>query len=139
MLLDKSWTTFARALGRRGELSADDVRTVEILDLYGALIGNTDKHHGNIAVAWSFDRRHRLLEAYDMLPMRYRPNAHGEIVDRPWKPDLAAGLELARLPRCYALASQFWTDVLHHKLISKSFKTSIAAIHLELLMKFYGG
>ncbi|MES2257413.1 MAG: type II toxin-antitoxin system HipA family toxin YjjJ [Pseudomonadota bacterium] len=132
-MLDQNWTAVARELCRLGELSRKDVETVEILDLYGALIGNTDKHHGNIALAWTFEQRHRPLDAYDMLPMLYRPNTHGEIVGREWVPDLGARLELRHLPQCYGMAYQFWTDVLNDARISREFKKDVAYRHLNTI------
>lgn len=132
-MMDQNWTTVARELGRLGQLSREDVATVEILDLYGSLIGNTDKHHGNIAVAWAFDKPHRLLDAYDMLPMLYRPNAHGEIVARAWVPHLAAKLELRHLPLCYRMAVEFWEGVLRNPLVSGAFKQDVAGPHLTTL------
>jgi len=132
-MLDQNWTAFARELGRLGKLSAKDVATVEILDLFGTLIGNTDKHHGNIAVAWTFDQGHRLLDAYDMLPMLYRPTAHGEIVAREWVPDLGARLELRHLPLCYGMADQFWTDVLNDARISREFKQDVVERHVKTM------
>ena len=137
-MLDQKWTAVARELARMGQLSATDVETVEILDLYGTLIGNTDKHHGNIALAWTFEQRHHLLPAYDMLPMFYRPNAHGEIVPRTWVANLAAGLELRHLPRCYDMAHQFWTAVLNDNRISQAFKDEVARPHLNVLILMNG-
>jgi len=121
-MMDQNWTAVARELGRLGELPDEDITTVEILDLYGSLIGNTDKHHGNIAVAWTLERKHRLLNAYDMLPMLYRPNSHGEIVDREWAPIYLGRVELKHLPRCYEMALQFWMEVLKDPRISDDFK-----------------
>ncbi|WP_133166858.1 HipA domain-containing protein [Solimicrobium silvestre] len=132
-MLDQNWTTVSRELGRLGHLSEKDIETVEILDLYGTLIGNTDKHHGNIALAWTFNGRHQLLDVYDMLPMLYRPNAHGEIVEREWVPNLGARLELIHLQRCYEMANQFWTDVLNDPRISREFKQGIADRHLNTM------
>jgi hypothetical protein len=132
-MMDENWTAVARELHRRGELAQKDVETVEILDLYGALIGNTDKHHGNIALAWEFGQEHRLLEAYDMLPMLYRPNTHGEIVEREWRPNLGARLELRHLSQCFEMAHQFWTDVLGDNRVSQEFKENVATRHLETL------
>lgn len=132
-MMDQNWTAVARELGRRGELSDADIKTVEILDLYGALIGNTDKHHGNIAVAWTLEKKHKLLDAYDMLPMLYRPNTHGEIVERDWVPNLAANLELRHLPQCYKMAYEFWMDVLQDPRISAEFKENVAARHMKTL------
>lgn len=138
-MMDQNWTAVARELGRLGALSEADVKTVEILDLYGALIGNTDKHHGNIAVAWTFEQRHRLLDAYDMLPMLYRPNIHGEIIEREWAPNLGAKLELRHLPQCYRMAHQFWIDVVKDPRISAEFKGKVAHRHLNTLRKLAPG
>lgn len=132
-MMDQSWTAVAHELGRLKELPSQDIETVEMLDLYGALIGNTDKHHGNIAVAWTLERRHRLLDAYDMLPMLYRPNTHGEIVAREWKPNWSGRLELRHLPRCHRMASQFWNAVLDDRRISLDFKEIVAQPHLATL------
>lgn len=132
-MLDQNWTAVASALARLGQLSGADVQTVEILDLFGALIGNTDKHHGNIALAWTLGERHALLAAYDMLPMLYRPNAHGEIVPRHWTPDLGARLALQHLPRCCQMAQAFWGRVLADERISADFKESVARPHVRTL------
>ncbi len=136
-MLDQSWSAAAQELARLGQLPGDDVTTVEILDLFGALIGNTDRHHGNLAVSWEFDRPYRLLPAYDMLPMLYRPNAHGEVVPRQAIPNLGAQLELRHLPHCAGMASQFWTDVLNHERISSAFKIDVARPHLAILQAMY--
>lgn len=132
-MMDQNWTAVARELGRLGQLSTQDVATVEILDLYGALIGNTDKHHGNIALTWTFGQKHALLDAYDMLPMMYRPNTHGEIIQREWIPRLGAGLELKHLPLCYVMAREFWERVMADTRISENFKQDVAHHHLATL------
>lgn len=137
-MLDQNWTAVARELGRREQLSRADVQTVEILDLYGTLIGNTDKHHGNIALAWTFDQRHTLLDAYDMLPMMYRPNTHGEVVPRKWQPNLGAKLELRHLPLCQQMAKIFWQNVLDDNRISADFKDDVAVPHLSTLRELDG-
>jgi len=131
-MMDQNWSAVARELGRLGQLSGDDVVTVEILDLFGALIGNTDKHHGNIAVAWTLERKHRLLAAYDMVPMLYRPNSHGEIVERGWSPNYLGKVEMRHLARCHGMALQFWNDVAEDPRISAGFK-GVAARHVEAL------
>jgi len=131
-MMDQNWTAVARELGRLGELSGKDIMTVEILDLFGSLIGNTDKHHGNIAVSWTFERKHRLLAAYDMLPMLYRPNSHGEIIEREWLPAYMGRVELRHLSKCYDMALQFWEDVVNDPRISEDFK-GVAARHVKAI------
>ncbi|MDB5775194.1 MAG: HipA-like N-terminal protein [Herbaspirillum sp.] len=131
-MLDQNWTAIARELQRRNLLSPADRQTVEMLDLYGTLIGNTDKHHGNIAVSWAFDAPYRLLPAYDTLPMYYRPNAHGEIVHRTWNPSAINRLELRHLPACFHMAQSFWLQVCGDARISEDFK-KVATQHLASL------
>ena len=132
---DQNWTVVASELGRLGHLSKKDVETVGILDLFGTLIGNTDRHHGNMALAWAITGRFQLLDAYDMLPMLYRPNTHGEIVDREWVPSLGGKLELRHLKRCCEMANQFWTDVIDDPRISDEFKRNVATRHRNTLRK----
>ena len=134
-MMDQNWTAVARELGRLGELSGKDIITVEILDLFGSFIGNTDKHHGNIAVSWTFERKHRLLNAYDMLPMLYRPNSHGEIIERDWLPVYMGRVELRHLSKCYDMALQFWQDVINDPRISEDFKR-VADRHVKAIQPF---
>lgn len=137
-MMDQNWSAVAQELARRGELAQDDVRRVEILDLFGALIANTDKHHGNIAVSWTLQGKLRLLPAYDMLPMLYRPNAHGEIIERAWSPLYLQRLELKHLPHCYPMALAFWQAVLADVRISDAFK-AVARHHLAALQPLAPG
>lgn len=134
-MMDQNWTAVARELGRLGELSGKDIMTVEILDLFGSFIGNTDKHHGNIAVSWTFERKHRLLDAYDMLPMLYRPNSHGEIIEREWLAVYMGRVELRHLSKCYGMALQFWQDVVNDPRISEDFK-GVADRHVKAIRPF---
>lgn len=131
-MADQSWSAVARALASQRRLPLADVERVEVLDLFGALIGNVDKHHGNIAVSWDLDGRCRLLPAYDMLPMLYRPNTHGEVVRREWQAASLNRMNLNHLPQCAAMATMFWRRVLRDERISNSFKT-VAARHLDAI------
>lgn len=131
-MLDQSWTAVAQALQADGKLSVEDAELVEIFDLYGALIGNVDKHHANIAVAWNWDAPFRLLPAYDMLPMLYRPNGHGEIIPRAWSALTLRAMQLRHLGRCFDMANSFWNRVLDDPRISAEFK-AIAACHQQAI------
>jgi hypothetical protein len=126
-MMDQNWTAVARELGRLGELSGEDITIVEILDLFGALIGNTDKHHGNIAVSWTFERKHQLLDAYDMLQCYIAPT-HGEIVEREWLPAYIGKMELRHLSKCYDMALQFWETLLMILVYLRTSKVSRSAI-----------
>lgn len=138
-MLDQRWTAVAHEMERSGKLGGDDVATVAILDLYGALIGNTDRHHGNIAVTWTAHGKRRLVEAYDMLPMLYRPTAHGEVIEREWVPHLGAGLDLRHLGACCRMALAFWQDVMDDPRVSGEFKTDVARQHVNTLRQLSSG
>jgi hypothetical protein len=131
-MADQSWSAVARELAVQRRLPQADVERIEVFDLFGALIGNVDKHHGNIAVSWDFDGRCRLLPAYDMLPMLYRPNTHGEVIARTWQPASLNRMNLNHLPRCAAMAMAFWRRVLEDGRISAGFK-AVARGHAEAI------
>lgn len=131
-MADQSWSAVARELAAQRRLSPADVVRVEELDLYGALIGNVDKHHGNIAVSWDVEGRCRLLPAYDMLPMLYRPNTHGEVIAREWQPASLTRMNMNHLPQCAAMALAFWRRVLEDTRISEGFK-AVAARHMDAI------
>ncbi|MET0268115.1 MAG: type II toxin-antitoxin system HipA family toxin YjjJ [Duganella sp.] len=133
-MLDQSWTAAARKLWEQQQLPEEDRKLVEIFDLYGSLIGNVDKHHGNIAVSWDDKPRYRLLPAYDMLPMLYRPNSHGEVIEREWSALSLRGMNMSHLAAGMALAQAFWTQVDNDERISAEFK-AIAARHAAAILR----
>lgn len=130
-MLDQTWTAAAHEMGRLGKLAVEDVARVAVLDLYGALIGNTDRHHGNMAVTWTADGKRRLVEAYDMLPMLYRPIANGEVIEREWVPHLGTQLDLRHFGVCCRMALAFWKDVMVDPRISGEFKSGVAQRHMS--------
>lgn len=108
-----NWVDTAHRSDRAGpeRLSADDVRTITLLDAFGALIANTDRHHGNLSLLLH-DHRWRLAPAYDMLPMLYAPVA-GEVVPRDFaaQPPRPTVHTLPVWPRARELALRFWSAV----------------------------
>jgi hypothetical protein len=49
------------------------------LHAFGALIGNTDMHPGNLSFVTDSGRPYQLAPAYDMLPMAFAPRSSGEL------------------------------------------------------------
>lgn len=108
--IGSQWAATAMQTGRAGaeSLSAADIQTLCLLDAFGALIANTDRHHGNVSLLLH-QHRWQLAPAYDMLPMFYAPVA-GEVVERDWarqSPHLNANT-LNVWPQARELALQFW-------------------------------
>lgn len=103
-------------------LTPQDARTLRLLEAYGRLIGNTDRHYGNISLVLDGDDW-RLSPTYDMLPMRYMPIA-GELLAQEWcaaqEQPTAATQDL--WPQALALAQTFWQAAAQQRLISAPFR-----------------
>jgi hypothetical protein len=110
-----NWTDAAGALGaqRRFQLSRKDLKTMVWLDTFGQLIGNTDRHFGNLSFHIDEDASLRLCPVYDMLPMILAPGAAG-LVDRPLKPDPPHGGNLELWPTAAKAAEAYWLAISGH-------------------------
>ena len=121
-----NWVDTAQRIDRAGaeRLSAADVETLCLLDAFGALIANTDRHHGNISLLL-YNDRWQLAPAYDMLPMLYAPVA-GEIVPRDFaaQPPRPSVHTLAVWPRARALALAFWQAAANDQRIGSGFRAT---------------
>ena len=119
-----NWVDTAQRIDRAGaeRLSAADVETLCLLDAFGALIANTDRHHGNISLLLH-GSQWQLAPAYDMLPMLYAPVA-GEIVPRDFaaQPPRPTVHTLQVWPRARALAQRFWQSTVQDPRISTPFR-----------------
>jgi hypothetical protein len=127
-----NWAATAERMQARGLLRPHDARTLRLLEAYGVLIANTDRHYGNISLLLDGDDW-ALAPAYDMLPMRYAP-VGGELVARPL-PERAPQPTTATLPewpRALALARSFWSAVANDVRVSADFR-QIAANNLALI------
>ncbi len=75
-----NWAATANRMAARQLLSAADARSLRLLEAFGVLIANTDRHYGNISLLLK-DDDWALSPTYDMLPMLYAP-VGGELVAR---------------------------------------------------------
>jgi hypothetical protein len=125
-----NWAATANRMLARGLLGAEDARNLRLLEAYGILIANTDRHYGNISLLLANDDW-TLSPTYDMLPMLYAP-VGGELVVRDFA---ARGLQptAATLPqweKALTLASEFWQTVSNDVRVSAAFR-QIAAENLK--------
>lgn len=124
-----NWVDTAQRSDRAGpeRLSAVDVMSIGLLDAFGALIANTDRHHGNLSLLLQ-DHRWRLAPAYDMLPMLYAPVA-GELVPRDFaaQPPRPTVHTLAVWPRARELAARFWERAADDQRIGPDFRATARA------------
>ncbi len=105
--IDGSWADSAEQMRRRGELSDEGFHRIALLDAFGALIANTDRHHYNVSLFPANDG-YRVAPAYDQLPMAYAPPASGNLRNAAIIQPRATVNTLDVWDEAWALASNFW-------------------------------
>ena len=117
-----NWAATANRMVARGLLTSQDASTLRLLEAYGILIANTDRHYGNISLLLA-DDDWTLSPTYDMLPMLYAP-VGGELVPRDFaarglQPTAATRTEWAQ---AQALAAVFWQTAATDARVSPGFQ-----------------
>ncbi|WP_048440225.1 type II toxin-antitoxin system HipA family toxin YjjJ [Caenimonas sp. SL110] len=121
-----NWAATATRMASRNLLQDADADRLKLLEAFGRLIGNTDRHYGNISLlirsgSWS------LAPAYDMLPMIYAP-INGELIERDFDP---AALRptvdtLRQWTQAVDLALRYWKALAKDKRLSPGFRSRCA-------------
>ncbi len=127
-----NWAATANRMAETRLLTAEDAAHLRMLEAYGLLIANTDRHYGNISLLLDDDDWH-LSPTYDMLPMLYAP-VNGELVERVFtdRPLYPTAATLPEWPRARELASDFWRTAAADRRISAGFR-AIAGENLNSL------
>lgn len=73
------WPLIANALAKGGQITPEAAAGTALLQAFGALIGNTDMHTGNLSFISDHGRPYSLAPAYDMLPMGFAPRSGGAL------------------------------------------------------------
>ena len=109
---------------RDGWLDVDNARQLALTGWFGALIGNSDMHLGNLSLELHDRRPLPLAPVYDMLPMRWRPAATGEVTPPErapqWRPPLPH--ETDDWLVAAKLALHFWQEAAATERISEDFR-----------------
>ncbi len=119
------WTAACARLCAEGVIDAQTVRRARWLDRFGALIGNTDRHPGNLSFYIDSGRVAGLAPAYDMLPMRWYPRNAESPTAELVLPTLD-GTEVGDWQSTGAAALQFWCAVATHPMVSSEY-SAVAA------------
>jgi DNA-binding Lrp family transcriptional regulator len=129
-----NWAATARRMLTRGLLTAQDARHLCLLEAYGVLIANTDRHYGNISLLLA-DDDWTLSPTYDMLPMLYAPIG-GELVARDFaaEPLQPTAATLPEWAQAQTLAAKFWQAATEDARVSAGFR-AIAADNLKHLRR----
>jgi hypothetical protein len=133
--LQTPWTSAAERLQRGRWLTVLEADQLTLLWWFGALIGNTDMHYGNVSFFLDKSLPLSLAPSYDMLPMLYRPDVEGELPERQFSPPPPLPDVLPIWVRASLMAETFWGRVAAAPMISASFKR-IAAGNAELITRY---
>jgi DNA-binding transcriptional ArsR family regulator len=115
------WSLSAQRLHAEQLLSAQDLERVSLVDAFGSLIANTDRHFGNITLFDDYEGPFELAPIYDMLPMLFSPQA-GQLIDRPFEPAGATAATLSVWPRARDLAKTYWLRLCEESRLSEEFR-----------------
>jgi len=117
-----NWAATCSDLARQNRLSKEDAETALAILMFGRLIGNSDMHSGNAglfveggSLREMMGGRFSLAPVYDMLPMRWKPDAMMGMF--PYEPFEADYSMASNEVRC--AAQSFWKRVAGHPLISQ--------------------
>lgn len=117
-----SWTRLAPKLLESGRINAEDARRIRWLDVFGQLIGNTDRHLGNLGFFSEVDESAlRLAPIYDMLPMVFAPSGT-MVVERPYQPAPPTADTLDVWKDAAQHAQAFWSRVIACASLGEEFR-----------------
>lgn len=117
----RSWTDSVSALVGRKLVPPALLDEVRWLELFGKLIGNTDRHAGNLAFLVAGERVLELAPVYDMLPARYTGQA-GNLYSKALELEAPAPGDAAVWDLASAAAVEFWREVAGERSVSADFR-----------------
>jgi hypothetical protein len=132
-----SWTAAAARLRAPPfALPEADASRLRWLDAFGQLIGNDDRHFGNVAFFVERGSSLRLAPAYDMLPMILAPAAE-RVVERAYRPLPPHANALAEWKDAAPWALRYWREVAAERTLHDSVRgyARRAAVALEALAR----
>ena len=121
----RNWVMSGSGLYEAGFISHTDMETIRDLYSFGQMIGNTDMHPGNLSffLPEIEGELFALCPVYDMLPMRFRPSPHGEILPQQFQLDPPTTENQAAREKMYPLALEFWETLSQDQHLSEDFRT----------------
>lgn len=121
-----TWSASAQRLLSDALLSPEDAERIRLLDAYGALTANTDRHFGNITLFDRYKGMFKLAPVYDMLPMLLAPK-DDQIIARQFEPAPPTAAWLSVWPQARTLAQTYWERLVDEPRLSADFKAICAS------------
>ncbi|WP_224247627.1 type II toxin-antitoxin system HipA family toxin YjjJ [Hyalangium gracile] len=116
-----TWTQAAQRMLAERLIDAEDARRMRWLDAFGQLIGNTDRHFGNLSFFVEGEGRFRLAPVYDMLPMVFAP-VEAEIIERTFSPSPPTADNLDVWSHAARCAVSYWGRLVGSSELSEEFR-----------------
>lgn len=116
-----SWTAAAERLQRDRLLSAMAADRILLLDAFGALIANTDRHFGNITFFDDYEGSLDPAPVYDMLPMLFAP-VNDQLVPRTFEAPSPRAAWLSVWSRARSMAQAYWERLAADERLSPEFR-----------------
>ena len=102
-----NWTDSAEEMHQQREISDEGLHRISLLDAYGALIANSDRHHYNVSL-FPTQTGYDVAPAFDQLPMSYAPPASGNLRNLAISQPHAAENTFDVWDEARGLAAEFW-------------------------------
>lgn len=120
-----NWIAGARRLHHDGLLPEEDVERIRFLETFGQLIGNTDRHFGNLTFFWQLQPTEtlQLAPVYDMLPMLFAPATGGMVVERKLNLVPPTSALLPCWNQALQCARDYWNAVSRDGRVSEGFQS----------------
>jgi hypothetical protein len=115
-------------LAKLGVITPQAHARAALLFAFGALIGNTDMHAGNLSFVSDSGRPYDLSPAYDMLPMAFSPTGGGVLRDNVMAVNLHSAVDGATWRSALDLARGYVARLQVEKQLSPSFKPCVQAL-----------
>jgi hypothetical protein len=116
-----TWTKAAQRLLSAQRIDGEDARRMRWLDTFGQLIGNSDRHFGNLSFFVEDGGQFQLAPVYDMLPMLFAP-VEADIVDRRFEPSPPTADNLDVWAQAAWAATTYWNRLVESSELSDEFR-----------------
>ena len=122
------WPVVTQRLAALGAVTPEAAETTEVLWAFGALIGNTDMHAGNLSWVSEHGRPYSIAPAYDMTPMAFAPSSSGKLPDTVLAITLHASVRNDHWRTAQAMAQSYLAALRASHQFSADFEVCIDAL-----------
>jgi hypothetical protein len=127
-----TWPQVSSRLLQGQYISREDDRRIRWLDTFGQLIGNTDRHNGNVSFFVDAPERFRLAPIYDMLPMVFAPLGGTHLVARAFEPAPPHSNNLDVWADAARHALNYWDTLIASPDLSEDFRQRCVTCRAQL-------